>query len=79
MDSQEGFSDFLSSSRTDGVVCYREEGYTKYTIPSKVDLNCPVTGRYVIYFNERLPGINYQIDYSRFAYTDLCEVEVYGK
>lgn len=34
-------------------------------------------GRYVIYFNERL--IIYPTDYSRFAFTDLCEVEVYGK
>uniref|UniRef100_K1S5X4 EGF-like domain-containing protein n=1 Tax=Magallana gigas TaxID=29159 RepID=K1S5X4_MAGGI len=45
---------------------------------NSVDISCSVIGRYVIYFNERLPGIIYPTDYSRFAFTDLCEVEVYG-
>lgn len=68
-----------TTDHKDGVVCYHNKSYTKYTIPSKVDISCSVIGRYVIYFNERLPGIIYPTDYSRFAFTDLCEVEVYGK
>ncbi|XP_034324714.2 uncharacterized protein [Magallana gigas] len=67
-----------TTDHKDGVVCYHNKSYTKYTIPSKVDISCSVIGRYVIYFNERLPGIIYPTDYSRFAFTDLCEVEVYG-
>lgn len=44
-----------------------------------VDIFCSVVGRYVIYYNERLPGIAYQEHYSQYAFADLCEVEVYGK
>lgn len=35
--------------------------------------------RYVIYYNERLPGITHPKDYSQYAFADLCEVEVFGK
>ncbi|XP_065945289.1 receptor-type tyrosine-protein phosphatase epsilon [Magallana gigas] len=35
-------------------------------------------GQYVIYYNERLNNIAYPADYSQFAESDLCEVEVYG-
>lgn len=63
----------------DGVVCYYNKSYIKYMIFFKVDIFCLVIGWYVIYFNERFLGIIYLIDYSRFVFIDLCEVEVYGK
>lgn len=63
----------------DGVVCYYNKSYIKYMIFFNVDIFCLVIGWYVIYFNERFLGIIYLIDYSRFVFIDLCEVEVYGK
>lgn len=41
-------------------------------------MECPVHGQYVIYYNERLPGVTYPDDYSQYAYNELCEVEVFG-
>lgn len=40
---------------------------------------CSVHGKYVIFYNERQPGVTYRDGYSKHAYNDLCEVEVYGK
>lgn len=75
-----GFSVAVSNT-TDynhGVICYHERKYNKYTIPSIVDFFCSAVGRYVIFYNERRPGISYPEDYSQYAFVDLCEIEVYG-
>nr|XP_034318798.1 uncharacterized protein LOC105323786 isoform X3 [Crassostrea gigas] len=75
-----GFSVAVSNT-TDynhGVICYHERKYNKYTIPSTVDFFCSAVGRYVIFYNERRPGISYPEDYSQYAFVDLCEIEVYG-
>lgn len=76
-----GFSIIVSNTTDlwDGIVCYHNTNNTNETIPAEVDISCSVVGRYVIYYNERLPGITYPKDYSVYAFADLCEVEVFGK
>lgn len=76
-----GFSIIVSNTTDlrDGVVCYDNTDYNISTTPSVVDIFCSVVGRYVIYYNERLPGVTYPELYSQYAFADLCEVEVYGK
>lgn len=43
-----------------------------------MNITCVTHGRYVIYYNNRT-SLLYPSDYSQHAYTELCEVEVYGK
>ena len=75
-----GFSIVVSNTTNprDGVVCFRDTKLNRSTIPAVFDIDCHVTGRYVIYYNERNPELSYPQDYSQFAYAELCEVEVYG-
>ncbi|XP_061194951.1 protein draper-like [Saccostrea echinata] len=75
-----GFYVYISNStnRLDGRLCFHDTNYTRSTIPAVANIRCPVHGQYVIYFNERFPGVSYPIGYSKFAYNELCEVEVYG-
>lgn len=58
-------------------MCLRDTNYTVETIPNPINISCRLNGRYVIYYNNRT---NHPLppDYSFYAFTDLCEVEVYG-
>lgn len=76
-----GFSVYVSNTtnRLQGTLCFKDTNFTRSTIPALFDTRCTNHGQYVIYYNERLNNVTYPADYSEFAESDLCEVEVYGK
>lgn len=76
-----GLSVYVSNTtdKLQGTLCFKDSFYTVDTIPANLTITCPIHGRYVIYYNERLPGVTYPKRYSPFAQSDLCEVEVYGE
>jgi hypothetical protein len=59
-------------------LCFHETTHTVNTIPAVFNVSCPVQGRYVVYHNSRSPHGGEPSDYSDYAFSDLCEVEVYG-
>lgn len=75
-----GFSVYISNTteKKDGVLCFKDNKLTKYTIPAVLTINCTHYGRYVIYYNNRTSS-NKPADYSKYAYNELCEFEVYGE
>ena len=77
-----GFSLYISNTtdKFQGTLCFKDSKYTLSTIPPVVNITCPVHGKYVIYYNERLVGVSYPPDYQPYGAENLlCEVEVYGK
>ena len=76
-----GFSVYASNTSriVDGKLCYHENNNTIESMPSQTIVNCIVQARYIIYYNSRLSPPLRSADYSKFAYIDLCEVEVYGR
>nr|XP_034318705.1 integrin beta-like protein 1 isoform X5 [Crassostrea gigas] len=75
-----GFSVYVSNTtyRLQGTLCYKDDNFTPYTIPAVFTTTCRVHGQYVIYYNERLPGVTYPRGYSTDVSIGLCEVEVYA-
>lgn len=76
-----GFSLYVSNSTKSSPeegLCFKDTFYTKETVPVVFSQSCFVHGQYVIFYIERLNGVKYPDDYSEYAFSDLCEVEVYG-
>ncbi|XP_062596213.1 uncharacterized protein LOC134257634, partial [Saccostrea cucullata] len=74
-----GFSVYISNTtdKDEGVQCFMDTIYTRDTIPSNITIECIKHGRYIIYYNERLPGVTYPEGYSKGAQNELCEFEVF--
>ena len=75
-----GFFLYVSNttSKEDGHLCFHESQTVNTTPSTDQKINCSVHGRYVIYYNERLPNVTYPSYYSPYAFYELCELEVYG-
>lgn len=73
-----GFSLYVSNT-TDGksgYQCYKDGPELP---PLDFNINCTIPGRYVIFYNERLFGTNYPLEYvTANVVTELCEVTVTG-
>lgn len=73
-----GFSLYVSNStdRQSKDLCYKDGPELP---PLDFNINCTKFGRYVIFYNERLNGINYPVGYVLSnVVTELCEVTVTG-
>ncbi|XP_061190942.1 multiple epidermal growth factor-like domains protein 11 [Saccostrea echinata] len=75
-----GFFLYVSNTtlKEDGHVCFHAIQRVNGTPVEDQTIYCSVQGRYVIFYNERRPDVTYPSYYTPYAYTDLCELEVYG-
>lgn len=81
MHTQQGFLDLhytYPTDREEGVMCFRDTNFTRATIPNPITITCPRHGRYVIYYNKRTQS-SIPPGYDRYAFSELCEVDVYGE
>ena len=76
-----GFFLYVSNttSKEDGYLCFHEIQTVTGTPLEDQRIHCSVYGRYVFYYNERRSDVTYPSYYSKYAYYELCELEVYGK
>lgn len=76
-----GFSVYVSNTTdiSQGTLCFRDNNFFRNILPSVFTTNCFVHGEYVIYFNERIPGVDYPTGYDRYVRSGHCEVEVFGE
>lgn len=70
-----GFSLFVSNDGQKESLCYKDEPLLPQL---NITIACNTAGRYVRFYNERLPGVTYPSGYELTVYTELCEVIVYG-
>lgn len=73
-----GFSIHVSNttSKDQGHLCFYDQSSGHPSVDQRI--NCSIYGRYVIYYNER-SRYNNPSYMSKYAYNELCEVEVYGE
>nr|XP_022311762.1 receptor-type tyrosine-protein phosphatase epsilon-like isoform X1 [Crassostrea virginica] len=72
-----GFSLYISNTgdRESSSLCYTDGPELP---PLKFTTTCTLSGRYVIFYNERLDGVTYPAGYEVLVHTELCEVTVNG-
>nr|XP_022312538.1 multiple epidermal growth factor-like domains protein 10 isoform X2 [Crassostrea virginica] len=74
-----GFSLYISNTGNmdSSSLCYKDGPELP---PLNFSTECTLSGRYVIFYNERLDGVAYPVGYEVVAivYTELCEVIVKG-
>ncbi|XP_052692267.1 platelet endothelial aggregation receptor 1-like isoform X2 [Crassostrea angulata] len=73
-----GFSVHISNTtdKEDGELCFVDTNYTMDTLPNPINITTQISGRYVIYYNNRTHP-PFPSDYHPFAFSDLCEIQVY--
>ena len=74
-----GFSLYVSNTGAidDSTLCYRDGPHLP---PLNFTTTCIISGRFVIFYNERLDGVSYPSGYEiMHVFTELCEVFVLGK
>ena len=76
-----GFFLYVSNttSKEDGYLCFHEIQTVTGTPSEDQRIHCSVYGRYVFYYNECRSDVTYPSYYSKYAYYELCELEVYGE
>nr|XP_022311210.1 uncharacterized protein LOC111116507 [Crassostrea virginica] len=74
-----GFSLYISNTgdRESSSLCYKDGPELP---PLNFTTTCTLSGRYVIFYNERLVGVTYPVGYEVVAsvFMELCEVTVNG-
>nr|XP_022309675.1 multiple epidermal growth factor-like domains protein 6 [Crassostrea virginica] len=78
-DTMAGFSVYVSDERNNfkgGHLCFH---HNADTLPAQIgEFECKVHGRYLTFYNERLPNVQYPDLYSSSAVIQLCEVNILG-